>query len=319
VGTRPRGRVRLVLGPVPPRRVAPYLGAMTVIVTGASGHLGRLVADALLERVDPADVVLVTRHPQALRDLAERGATVRHGDFDEPGSLAEAFAGGDRALLISTLAVGRRIAQHRAAVDAASAAGVRHLVYTSFPNPGPGHPVGPIATEHGETEAIVKDSGLEWTVLRNATYAELQVMPGALAVAGGKLYTNAGDGLLVPVSRQDCAAAAASVLTSEGHAGNTYDITGPEAFSQTQLADVLSEVSGRRIEVIPVGDRMLTWGLMKNGAPKPVARAVVAFGKAIREGYYGLVDPSASQLIGREPRTLRDVLIANRGELLSSV
>jgi NAD(P)H dehydrogenase (quinone) len=291
---------------------------MTVIVTGASGHLGRLVADALLERADPSDIVLVTRHPRALRDLAERGVTVRHGDFDDPATLADAFAGGERALLVSTVAVGRRLAQHRAAIEAASAAGVRHLVYTSFPNPGPGHPVGPIATEHGETEELLKGSGLEWTILRNATYAELQVMPGALAVAGGKLYTNAADGLLVPVSRQDCAAAAAAVLTTAGHAGVTYDITGPEAFSQAQLADVLSDVSGRRVELVPVGDRMLTWGLTRNGAPKPVARAIVAFGKAIREGYYDLVDPAVSQLIGREPRTLRDVLIASRGELLAS-
>ncbi|HEV7752791.1 MAG TPA: SDR family oxidoreductase [Baekduia sp.] len=291
---------------------------MTVIVTGASGHLGRLVADALLERADPSDIVLVTRHPRALRDLAERGVTVRHGDFDDPAALADAFAGGERALLVSTVAVGRRLAQHRAAIEAASAAGVRHLVYTSFPNPGPGHPVGPIATEHGETEELLKGSGLEWTILRNATYAELQVMPGALAVAGGKLYTNAADGLLVPVSRQDCAAAAAAVLTTAGHDGVTYDITGPEAFSQAQLADVLSDVSGRRVELVPVGDRMLTWGLTRNGAPKPVARAIVAFGKAIREGYYDLVDPAVSQLIGREPRTLRDVLIASRGELLAS-
>ena len=308
-----------MLGPVVVPDRAPYLGAMAVIVTGASGHLGRLVADALVERLGPADVVLVTRHPKALRDLADRGATVRYGDFDKPDSLAEAFDGGERALLISTLAVGHRTAQHRAAIEAAAAAGVGHLVYTSFANPGPDHPVGPIATEHGETEEILKASGLAWTILRNATYAELQVAPGALAVAGGKLYTNAGDGLLVPVSRQDCAAAAATVLTTEGHVGMTYDITGPEALSQTQLADVLADVSGRRVEVVPVGDRMLAWGLMRHGAPKPVARAIVAFGKAIREGYYSVVDPAASRLLGRTPRTLRDVLIANRGELLASV
>jgi NAD(P)H dehydrogenase (quinone) len=292
---------------------------MTVIVTGASGHLGRLVADDLLQRVPPEDVVLVTRHPQALKHLASSGATVRYGDFDEPESLPEAFAGGERMLLISTLAVGRRTDQHRAAIEAASSAGVRHLVYTSFPNPGPEHPVGPVATEHGETEEVLQSSGLDWTVLRNATYAELQVVPGALAVAGGKLYTNAGDGLLVPVSRHDCAAAAAAVLTTDGHEGKTYDITGPEALSQMQLVETLSEVSGRPVELMPIGDKMLTWGLTRSGAPKPVARAIVAFGKAIREGYYDVVDPAAATLTGQAPRTLRDVLIANRGELLAAV
>ena len=291
---------------------------MTVIITGASGHLGRLVAGELLERIDPSDLVLVTRHPRALRDLANQGVTVRYGDFDEPQSLTDAFAGGDRMLLISTLAIGRRVEQHRAAIEAAARSGVKHLVYTSFPNPVPDHPVGPVATEHGETERILQQSGLGWTVLRNATYAELQVAPGALAVAGGKLYTNAGEGLLVSVSRQDCAAAAAAALTDDGHEGKTYDITGPEALSQQQLVDLLSEVSGRPIKLMPIGDRMLALGLTRNGAPKPVARAIVAFGKAIREGYYSTVDPAVATLTGRAPRTLREVLIANRGELLAA-
>ena len=291
---------------------------MSVVVTGASGHLGRLVAEELLERLSPAEIILVTRHPEAIADLASRGAAVRHGDFDDPSSLVPAFAGGDRMLLISTLAVGRRVAQHRVAIEAASEAGIRHVVYTSFPKPVPDHPVGPIATEHGETEALLHASGLDWTVLRNATYAELQVPPGALAIAGGKLYTNAGDGRLASVSRRDCACTAASVLTTDGHAGKTYNVTGPEALSQIELADLLSEVSGRRVELVPVGDRMLAWGLARNGAPKPVARAIVAFGKAVREGYYDVVDPAVTALTGEPPRSLRDVLIAHRGDLLAA-
>jgi NAD(P)H dehydrogenase (quinone) len=292
---------------------------MSVVVTGASGHLGRLVAEELLDRIPPFELVLVTRHPEAIADLGERGATVRHGDFDDPGTLVPAFEGGESLLLISTLAVGRRVPQHRAAIEAATAAGVRRLVYTSFPKPVADHPVGPIATEHGETEAILQESGLEWTVLRNATYAELQVPPGALAVAGGKLYTNAGDGRLVSVSRRDCARAAAAVMTTDGHAGKTYDVTGDKALSQSELVGLLSEVSGRSVELVPVGDRMLSWGLARTGAPKPVARAIVAFGKAVREGYYDVVDPAVTKLTGVPPRSLRDVLIAHRGDLLASV
>jgi NAD(P)H dehydrogenase (quinone) len=292
---------------------------MSVVVTGASGNLGRLVAEELLERMPPSEVVLVTRHPEAIADLGERGATVRRGDFDEPDSLVPAFEGGDRMLLISTLAVGRRVPQHRAAIEAAAAAGIGHLVYTSFPKPVADHPVGPIATEHGETEAILHASGLTWTVLRNATYAELQVPPGALAIAGGKLYTNAGDGRLASVSRRDCARAAAAVMTTDGHEGKTYDVTGQEALSQTELAGLLSDVSGRPIELIPMGDKMLTWGLSRNGAPKPIARSIVAFGKAVREGYYDVVDPAVSTLTGAPPRSLRDVLIAHRGDLMAAV
>ena len=292
---------------------------MPVLVTGASGHLGRLVAEHLVERLPAGDIILVTRHPEALHDLAELGVTVRFGDFDEPASLDDAFAGADRALLISTLAIGRRVEQGRAAIEAAARAGVRHVVYTSFPNPRPDHPVGAVATEHGEIEEILHLSGVGWTVLRNGTYAELQVVPGSLAIAGGKLYTNAGDGLLVPVSRNDCAAAAAAVLTSDGHKGKTYDITGPEAVTQVELAELLSEVSGRHVELIQIGDRMLGWGLTRHGAPKPIARSIVAFGKAIREGYYAVVSDAVTDLTGEPPRSLRDVLIAHRGELLSAV
>jgi NAD(P)H dehydrogenase (quinone) len=221
-------------------------------------------------------------------------------------------------LLISTLVVGRRTAQHRAAIEAAVAAGVRHVVYTSFPNPGADHPCGPVAIEHAETEQLLHESGLAWTVLRNGTYAELQIPAAALAVAGGKLFTNAGDGRLVPVSRSDCAAAAAAVLTSDGHAGMTYDVTGPEALSQADIVAVFSEVSGRPVELIPVSDHAMLWGLTRHGVPKAAARAIMGFGKAIREGYYNVASDAVEPLTGRAPRSLRDVLIANRGELLAA-
>src|ERR1700754_1253725 len=115
---------------------------MSVIVTGAAGHLGRLVVEALLERAAPEELILVTRRPAALRELRERGADVRYGDFDAPASLPGAFAGGDRMLRISTDAMGRRVRQHRAAIDAADAAGVRHVVFTSIVNPVAGNPIG---------------------------------------------------------------------------------------------------------------------------------------------------------------------------------
>jgi NAD(P)H dehydrogenase (quinone) len=287
------------------------------IVTGASGHLGRLVAEELLERLPASELILVTRHPEALEDMTERGVSVRYGDFDEPQSLPAAFDGAERMLLISTLAVGRRLPQHQNAIDAATTAGVEHIVYTSFLNPVARHPVGAIATEHGETEELLRNSALRWTILRNATFAELQVQPGALAVAGGKLYTNAGEGRLSYVSRRDVARVAASVLTGEGHAGMTYDVTASEALSQRDLAELLSEVSGRAVKLVPLGDRVLTWGLTRNGAPKPVAKAIAAFGRAIREGYYEVVDPAAATITGHPPTSMRDVLIAHRGDLLT--
>jgi NAD(P)H dehydrogenase (quinone) len=289
---------------------------MSIVVTGASGQLGRLVAEQLLDRVPASEVVLVTRRPPVLRDLAERGANVRHGDFDDPATLAEAFAGGTRLLMISTNAIGRRAAQHGAAIAAAAAAGVGHVAYTSVTNPVPGHPTGIVADENRETEELLHASGLAWTVLRNAAYAELQVPLGALAVTFGKLVSNAGDGRIAPISRQDCAAAAVAVLTTEGHDGMTYEITGPDALTQAEIAALFAEVSGRFVQVVTMPDRKVVRGLLRIGTPKKVASAIADLGVATREGYFDVVDPAFEALTGAPARSLRDVLIANRGELL---
>jgi NAD(P)H dehydrogenase (quinone) len=291
-----------------------------IVVTGASGQLGRLVVQELLERVAPAEVVLVSRREENLRDFADRGLAVRRGDFDDPASLADAFAGAERVLVISSGLdnLGRRVGQHRAAIEAAAAAGARHVVYTSISNPAEGNPQRMVSEENRATEELLQSSGLAWTILRNGTYSEVQVPPGSLAVAHGKIYTNAGDGRMAPVSRRDCAAAAASVLAGEGHEGKTYDIAGPDRLTQKDLAALLSEVSGRAVKVHAVNDRILGWGLTKTGFPKPIAREIVDFGKAIREGYYDVAASDVERLTGRSPRSLRDVLIAHRGELLEA-
>jgi NAD(P)H dehydrogenase (quinone) len=292
---------------------------LKVIVSGASGQLGRLVAEQLMGHLPPQDVILVSRNPGALAELADLGADVRRGDFDDPVSLPDAFSGGDRMLMISTTAVGRRADQHRAALDAALRAGVRHVVYTSITNPVPGHPSGVVIDENRQTEEMLRDAGeLSWTVMRNAAYAELQVPLGAVAVTYGKLVTNAGSGRVAPISRTDCASAAVAVLTNDGHEGRRYEITGPEALTQADIARLLTDVTGRPVKVVPTGDRRLSWGLARLGTPKPVARAIVDLGIATREGYFDVVDSAFEKLTGRTPRTLRDVLIAHRDELLGS-
>ena len=291
---------------------------MRIVVSGASGQLGRLVAEQLLGRLSPEQVILVSRTPEALQELASAGAEVRRGDFDDPASLPAAFSGGNRLLLISTPDIGRRVEQHRAAVDAAAPAGIRHVVYTSLTNPIDGHPSGTVVDEHRETEEMLHRCGLAWTVLRNAAYAELQVPLGAVAVSYGRLVTNAGDGRVAPISRSDCAAAAVTVLTSDGHEGNTYEITGAERLTQADIARLLTDLSGHVVRVVPTGDRRLLWGLSRIGTPKPVARAIVDLGIATREGYFDVVDSAFEKLTGRPPRTLREILVAHRGELLAS-
>jgi NAD(P)H dehydrogenase (quinone) len=290
---------------------------MSVIVTGAAGHLGRLVAEQLLERLAPEDLILVTRRPEALRELSARGADVRYGDFDDPTSLSDAFAGGRRMLLISTDAMGRRVRQHRAAIDAAAAAGVGHVVFTSHVNPVPGNPIGAIAREPGTTEAMLHRSGLAWTVLRFGSFAELQLPPAAVAVQNHRLITNIGDGRIVRVSRRDCAEAAAITLTTDGHTGNTYEITGPQALSPSDLAELYADLTGQPVRVVQLGDMMLAWVLGCIGTPMTDAWSITAFGRAVRRGYFDVVDPAFERLTGRPPVALRDVLIAQRVDLLA--
>jgi NAD(P)H dehydrogenase (quinone) len=286
-----------------------------IIVTSAAGHLGRLVAAQLLERLAPPEVILVTRHPEGLHEFAARGADVRYGDFDHPASLPDAFAGAQRMLLISTDALGRRIWQHRDALAAAAAAGVEHVVFTSHVNPK-GNPIGAFAQELGETEEALQRGSLPWTVLRFNSFAELQLPPAATAIQNGQLVTNAGDGRMVPVSRRDCAEAAAAVLTTEGHAGQTYDITGPEALSPSDLAEIYTEVSGKAVKVVQLSDAMLIWTLFGIGTPGPAALSLAAFGRAVREGWFDVADPTVERLTGHAPASVRDVLIAHHANLL---
>jgi NAD(P)H dehydrogenase (quinone) len=290
---------------------------MSVIVTGAAGHLGRLVAEQLLERLAPEELILVTRRPEALRELRARGADVRHGDFDDPASLRDAFAGGSRMLLISTDAIGRRARQHRAAIDAAAAAGVGHVAFTSILKPVAANPIGANAWEQGKTEAMLHGSGLSWTVLRFGSYAELVLAPAATAVQNGRLITNNGHGRIVPISRRDCAEAAAVTLTTDGHAGKTYNITGPQALSSDDLADLYADLSGKPVKVVQLTDTMLISVLVGIGTPMPTAWRLTAFGRAVRRGYLDVLDPSFERLTGRPPVTLREVLVAQRADLLA--
>jgi NAD(P)H dehydrogenase (quinone) len=287
---------------------------MTIAITGAAGQLGRLTAQLVLERVPAGDVVLVTRRAEAVADLAQAGAIVRHGDFDDPPSLAGAFDGCERALLISTDVLGNRVAQHSAAIDAAAAAGVRHMIYTSGENAGGALPL-VVAYEHGATEHAIRDRGLQATALRNGLYAEFQVGAAARAAASGRLVHNNGDGATAYVSREDCAAAAAAVLTTDGHEDRVYDITGPDLVSQADLAALVTAITGRPVQAVAIDDEAAAQALVDVGLPPEMARAYASFGTAIREGVLKTVSDAVRDLTGREPRSMREVLEAHRSEL----
>ncbi|MFF3852018.1 NAD(P)H-binding protein [Micromonospora sp. NPDC002575] len=284
---------------------------MIVGVTGASGGLGGRTVRMLAEAGHR--VVALTRDPGAARAAAGRPAPerveARRVDFDEPAGLPAALAGIDRLLIVSTDAwePSRRIAQHRAAIDAAVAAGVGHVVYTSLV--ACDGPPELLNSAHRATEEHLRGCGLPWTILRNAIYASGVAELLAPAVASGRHVTNAGDGAVAYVARDDCAAVAAAVLAAGpeaeragGLAGRTLDVTGPEALTAAGLAGLLGARLGRPVEVVHVDDDAYRDGLVEAGTPAPVAAALVALGRAVRSGQYGRVSTTVPELTGRPAR-----------------
>jgi NAD(P)H dehydrogenase (quinone) len=281
---------------------------MSIVVTGASGQLGRLVAEAVLARVEPDRVVLVTRDPSRLDDLAERGASVRAADFGDPSSLPAAFAGVEKALIISTDQIGVRVPGHKAAIDAAAAAGARWIGYTSGLNPSHSNPI-VVAPDHRASEEHLRLSGAAWTLLRNSIYTEILLASAGAALATGRHVSNEGDGRVSYVARADCAAAAAAVLTSDGHEGKTYDVTGPAALGAADVAALYAELAGRPVEPVAVEDDAYTAGLVTHaGMPEPVAQAYTTFGIGARRGYSGAVSDTVLELTGAAPKRAREVL-----------
>lgn len=290
---------------------------MKIAITGGSGQLARRVAELVLEKAVPDDVILTTRSPAALAPLAERGVSVRFADFAEPHTLRAAFAGAERLLLVSATDLGKRTAQHRSALEAAKAAGVRHVIYTSGLRPEPPNPA-VVASSHHATEQALMHSGLEWTVLRNSLYADYQLPEAEKALATGVLVHNRGSGAVAYVAREDCAAAAAAVVLQNGHERAVYDITGSEAFTADDLVALYSRLGGRPVRARALDDADFVATLVGEATGddhlRYGAELVASFGRSIREGYMASCTEAVAQLTGRAPLTLSQVLAPLRGE-----
>jgi len=284
---------------------------MKLLITGGSGQLARRTAELLLAKIAPQDLIVTTRTPAGLRSLAERGVIVREADFAAPRTLRAAFAGAERMLLVSATDLAQRTAQHRAAIDAAKAAGVRHVVYTSGLKPEPPNPA-IVAPSHHATEQALMQSGLAWTILRNSLYADYQIPEGCQAIAAGTLVHNRGAGKVAYVVRDDCAAVAAAVLVASDQAGKCWDVTGPKAYTAADLAALYGELGGRPVTERSVSDAEFIAGIVGAAAGddhlRYGAELVASFGRSIRDGYMDACTDHVAKLTGQPPRTLRQVL-----------
>lgn len=281
---------------------------MSIAVTGATGALGTLVIDALLERVPADQIVALVRDVQKATPLAEQGVTVRHFDYDAPDSLARELDDVTDLLLISGNAVGQRFAQHRAVIDAAKYAGVRRIVYTSVlhADDAKGNPVAP---EHVQTEQYLADSGIDHVLLRNGWYSENYAADLGAARQTGAVLTSAGDGRVSSASRADYAEAAAIVLTTPD-AKPIYELAGDATWTYEELAAAISEVIDAPVTVARVDAEAQRDALAGAGLDEGTIGFVVAVDAAVAQGALAEDGHELSTLLGRPTQPLVDTLRA---------
>jgi NAD(P)H dehydrogenase (quinone) len=299
---------------------------MGIVVTGASGQLGGAVVRLLAKRIPASELILVSRNPDACAPGAPAGAQVRYGDFDRPETLRAAFSGGDRALIVSTLDVGRRWIQHAGAIAAARAAGIEHLVYTSLTGASADNPCTVVA-DHLRTEATVRASGIPFTIMRHAFYSETLLGLGMMMWNMGEWLSATGEGRCSFVCRDDCAECLAIVLTTPGHEHKTYNITGPELLTMHQVLDLILEAYRVRLPYRDVSldvydARLAAAGIPEEhrlGPPFQLGRRIfVSNDHAIRDGFFAICSEDARRLLGRAPVSLREFFRAQAMKLLAT-
>lgn len=281
-----------------------------IVVTGATGQLGRRIVQALVRRVGAEGVVASARDPSKAGNLAALGVTVRRGDYEDPGSLAEAFSGASQVLLVSSNARatgGDTLAQHRHAIDAARAAGVGRVLYTSH-MAASARSHFPPARDHAATEAMLAGSGLRWTALRHGFYGTSGIMMMGEGLRSGVVETP-GDGPVAWTAHDDLAEADAAILVGEAtFDGPTPPLTGAGALDFASLAGIAADLLGRPVERRVVPDEDMPARVAARGLPAGAAALVMGYFHAARAGEFAPADPTLAGLIGRKPTPMREVM-----------
>ena len=280
---------------------------MSIVVTGATGHLGRHVVDQLLEKVPAERITAVVRSAEKAADLAGRGVRIAVADYNAPETFDGLFAAGDKVLLVSGNEFDKgRVGQHRVVIDAAEAAGVALLAYTS----APGSLTAALADDHRGTEEALLGSGVPYVLLRNGWYHENYTENLAPVLEHNAVVAAAGEGRVSSASRADYAAAAVAVLTGEGHENKTYELGGDEAWSFAEYAAELSRQTGKEIVYNPVAPEALTGILAGAGVPGPMAAVLAGVDVSIEKGELVVDSGDLSRLAGRPTTPLAEAVAA---------
>lgn len=281
---------------------------MRIGITGASGQLGAALLRYALARTSASSIVAVTRSPAKLEQFARQGVEVRAGDFSQPSGLAAAFRDIERLVIIPTteLQPGVRIRQHSAAIEAAAGSGVRHLIYISTVSPRP-DPNNSLLDSHFATEQALIASGVPWTILRMAVYADTLLDAAKRAAASGT-YSAVPGAPAAYVVRDDLAAAAAGILCTTGHAGITYHATGPASVTQEEIADAIAKATGKAIAFSKSSEQEQRAGLEAAGLPPFIVSAIAGFQAALRAGAFDLVTGDVARLSGKPAESVPQFL-----------
>lgn len=276
---------------------------MPLLITGATGHLGRLVVEQLLAAGVPAsDITATGRATDKVKDLADRGVQVRAVDFGDPAAVRAAVAGADRVLLVSAMEPGGRVALHRNVIDAAREAGTGLLAYTSIVNAATTTIL--LAADHQATEQLLRDSGVPYVLLRNSWYYENYTDRLPAFLAQGAIPGSAGEGRISAAARADYAAAAVRVLTTDGHAGQAYELGGDEPFTLAQLAAEITAQSGKEVRYTDLPEAEYAEALKAHGAPELIADMVAETDAATAHGALCTASGDLAALTGRPATTL---------------
>ncbi|MEQ4453958.1 SDR family oxidoreductase [Kosakonia sp. YIM B13605] len=268
-----------------------------IALTGATGQLGQFVVEELLKTVAAKEIVAIVRNPAKAEALSKQGVLVRQADYGDQAAFTQALAGVNKLLLISSSEVGQRAVQHRNVINAAKAAGVKFIAYTSLLHADKS-PLG-LHVEHVETENMLADSGIPYALLRNGWYSENYLASAPAALAHGVFIGAAGDGKIASATRADYAAAAARAISEEGHAGKVYELAGDNGWTLTELAALLSKASGKNVVYQNLSEADFAAALKGAGLPDWLATMLADSDAGAAKG--GLFDDSKtlSTLIGR--------------------
>jgi NAD(P)H dehydrogenase (quinone) len=283
---------------------------LMILVTGATGQLGKATIDFLLKKTDAKQIAALARDPKKAEELKQRGIDVRIGDYKDYASLVEAFKGIEKLLLISSNDIVDRTSQHLNAVRAAKEAGVKHVIYTSFQRRSSGPPgLAVVMQAHVETEKALAESGLAYTFFKNGYYMDMVPdLIGRNVLQTGTIFFPAGNGKVNFVLRRDIAEGLAHVLTTSGHENKAYEIGSDTTYSFADIAAILSELTGKKIQYVSPPLEVYKQELAKHNVPPVFIEMLANFGQFFAEGGMDVPDPTLGSLLGRKPTGMKEFL-----------